>query len=140
MTTFEALDRALVERKKEWDDKAGVELPQSYHSNELAGEIAEAIEALDGLVELGKTVKVCNTIKKLEREAYGLPGSRATKDAAGLELADVIICAAKQFNRLGLDAGEYVRRKFNETSDKIGLKTKMRFERSPDRFDALSSY
>lgn len=112
MTSFEELHRALTERKREWDDKAGVELPLSYHANELAGEVGEA----------------CNIVKKLERAAYGLTGSRATIADLRDELADAAICLAKLSHRCGINLGDAVRTKFNATSIKLGLAARMRFE------------
>lgn len=128
MTSFEELDRALVERKQEWDDKSNYELSKSFHANELAGEIAEAVEVAQDIFDLAVSAKACNIVKKLERESYGLAGSRATRADLGDELADVVICAAKLANRYGLDLGFHVRRKFNSTSEKLGLKSMMQYE------------
>lgn len=99
---FQRLRNANVARNKLWDPDN--KLAALWRGNELAG-------------ELGELIVVCNTIKKLEREALGLPGSRTTLDALAGELADMVICTdltAMQFNIPLWDA---VRQKFNQTSE-----------------------
>lgn len=88
---------------------AGNELSLSFRGNELAGETGEA----------------CNVIKKLERERLGIRGSRATIDQLAEELADVIICADLTAMAVGIDLEKAVRDKFNATSAKIGLQTRL---------------
>lgn len=83
MSTFNNLRDANVARQTEW--AAGATLSIHYKGNELAGEVGEA----------------CNVIKKLDREALGMPGSRDTYDHLGEELADVIICV----DLLAMEAG-----------------------------------
>lgn len=107
MLTFEALRVASVERQKLWD-KDG-KISASFRGNEMAGETGEA----------------CNVIKKLERETLGLPGSRDTPDHLGMELADIVICADLIATGYGLSLGDYVARKFNETSEKVGFPIKL---------------
>ncbi len=71
------------------------------------------------------TGRACNIAKKLERERLGLVGSRATLDDLAAELQEVLIatfCLAVQFS-IRLDVAVAV--KFNKTSDKCGLVTKM---------------
>lgn len=94
-------------RQTEWDSDDNISL--TYSSNELAGEVGE----------------LCNIIKKLERERLGLVGSRATIEQAEEELADVIICCDLLANRLGIDLSSCIPKKFNKTSEKYGLKTRM---------------
>jgi NTP pyrophosphatase (non-canonical NTP hydrolase) len=98
---------ANIERDKEWGQ--GQEFGLSYRGNELAGETGEA----------------CNVLKKLDRERMGLVGSRATVEEAADELADVIICADLAAMELGIDLGQAVSRKFNKTTEKYGLKTRL---------------
>ena len=105
--TFLALREANALRQAEWDDKSQIDL--SYRGNELAGEAGEA----------------CNVIKKLERERLGIRGSRATLDELAEELADVVICADLIAMAAGVDLGEAVTRKFNKTSEKVGLRTRL---------------
>jgi NTP pyrophosphatase (non-canonical NTP hydrolase) len=104
---FNVLREANVNRDKEWGK--GQDFGLSYRGNELAGEVGEA----------------CNVLKKLDREQRGLVGSRATIEEAADELADVFICADLAAMQLGINMGEAVSRKFNKTSDKYGLQTKL---------------
>lgn len=104
---FETLRTANVERQKEWDK--GGHMTLSYMGNELAGETGE----------------LCNVVKKLERETFGMPGSRATVEQAAEEAADVIICVDLLANRLGFKLWPAVKAKFNKTSEKNGLTTKI---------------
>lgn len=102
------LRSANVARQKEWD--AGNQLTLAYRGNELAGEVGEA----------------CNVIKKLERERLGIKGSRDTVAHLAEELADVVICADLIAMHEGIDLlGEAVPAKFNATSEKVGLKTRL---------------
>lgn len=102
------LREANIERQKEWDKDNNISL--SYRGNEMAGECGEA----------------CNVIKKLEREAMGLKGNRATVQQLADELADVVICADLIAMDMGIDLmGQAVPEKFNITSDKYDLKTRM---------------
>lgn len=94
-----------VLRQKEWDPTDKIDL--SYRGNELAGEVGEA----------------CNVIKKLERERYGIRGSRDTIEHLAEELADVIICVDLIAASMGIDLNAAVIQKFNATSTKYGLKT-----------------
>jgi NTP pyrophosphatase (non-canonical NTP hydrolase) len=95
-------------RQIEW--KAS-DLDLSFKGNELAGEVGEA----------------CNVIKKLERERLGINGSRDTVEHLGEELADVIICVDLIAAKLGIDLSKAVVNKFNLTSEKVGLTTKLEY-------------
>lgn len=106
--TFEELRAASARRQIEWTGDAP-KADLAYAGNELAGEVGEA----------------CNVIKKLERERRGLRGSRATVQQLAEEIADVIICADLIAQQTGIDLGAAVVAKFNATSDKVGLKTKI---------------
>lgn len=103
MISFYDLRQANTTRQIEWE--AGIEFSLLYYGNALAGEVGEA----------------CNIIKKLEREASGHVGSRASKEALMEELADIIIYADLIAARLGKDLGEAVRKKFNATSMRYNL-------------------
>jgi|GEM_PF-2028166 NTP pyrophosphatase (non-canonical NTP hydrolase) len=105
--TFTNLRAANVARQLEWD--AGNQLSLTYRANELAGEVGEA----------------CNVAKKIERERLGIRGSRATISDLGDELADVIICADLVAMGEGIDLESAVARKFNATSEKVGLRTRL---------------
>lgn len=108
---FHDLSRANAIRQGEWDpsDKIGL----SFRGNELAGETGEA----------------CNVIKKLDREKLGLRGTRATKEQLAEELADVVICADLIAMTAGIDLGTAIVVKFNATSEKYGLQTRIEAER-----------
>lgn len=106
MNVLKLLAEMNAQRHAEWDRNAKVTI--EYRGNELAGEVGE----------------LCNILKKMARERNGMVGSRATKEEAADELADVIICASLIAMDLGIDDVWYaVKRKFNKTSIKYGLKT-----------------
>ena len=107
MTTHPTLRSANVARQDEWDQDG--QITASYRGNELAGEVGEA----------------CNVIKKLERERLGILGSRATVGELADELADVLICADLIAMHYGIDLEAAVARKFNATSEKVGLLTRL---------------
>jgi len=117
MTAHFTLRAANIARQKEWDQDAKITL--SYRMNELAGETGEA----------------CNVGKKLERERLGIAGSRATKQQFADELADVVICADLVAMGEGIDLQQAVIGKFNATSAKIGLETRIANEAHPSRSD-----
>lgn len=76
--------------------------------------------------ELGGEVgELLNVVKKLEREERGWPGSRATDTDFEDECADVLICLDKLARRKGVDLVSATIRKFNATSDKVGLPHKL---------------
>jgi NTP pyrophosphatase (non-canonical NTP hydrolase) len=106
MSEHDTLRAANVARDKEWG--AGAVTP-SFRGVELAGEVGEA----------------CNVVKKLERERLGLRGSRDTVEHLAEELADVVICADLIAMDFGIDLDAAVRAKFNATSEKVGLKTRL---------------
>lgn len=101
------LRQANAQRMKEWDPTNTITL--AYKGNELAGEVGEA----------------CNIIKKLERERLGLRGSRATKHQLAEELADIIICVDLIAMQLDIALDYAVEQKFNATSDKYKLRTRI---------------
>lgn len=104
---FSNLRQANALRQAEWDP--GTQISLSFRGNELAGEVGEA----------------CNVIKKLERERMGIRGSRAEPSQLADELADVVICADLIALDEGINLGMAVARKFNATSEKVGLLTRM---------------
>lgn len=105
-----ALRKANLARQAEWDIDSQITL--AYRGNELAGEVGEA----------------CNVIKKLERERMGIRGSRDTLAHLAEELADILICVDLIAMAAGIDMDVAVRDKFNATSEKVGLKTRMETE------------
>lgn len=107
ISTYTTLREANIARQKEWD--AGNQISLAYRGNELAGEVGEA----------------CNVIKKLERERLGIRGSRASVEQLAEELADIIICADLVAMAEGIDLDLAVAQKFNATSEKVGLNTRL---------------
>lgn len=107
MNHYPTLRAANAARQAEWDKDDRI--TAAYRGNELAGEVGEA----------------CNIIKKLERERLGIRGSRATLAQLAEELADVVICADLIAMAYGIDLNEAVANKFNATSEKVGLQTRM---------------
>lgn len=107
MTTHPTLRSANIARQGEWDQDN--QISAAYRGNELAGEVGEA----------------CNVIKKLERERLGILGSRATVGELADELADVLICADLIAMHYGIDLEAAVARKFNATSEKVELRTRL---------------
>jgi hypothetical protein len=55
----------------------------------------------------------------------GMAGSRASIDHLADELADAMICIRRLEVKIGLDLDGAVERKFNATSEKLGLKTRL---------------
>jgi NTP pyrophosphatase (non-canonical NTP hydrolase) len=104
---YRSLAQAVKARQAEWDPDGKISL--LYHVLELVSEAGE----------LG------NCIKKHERERLGLPGSRSTHKAVLDELADVQICLHLVANKLGVDLDEITRAKFNETSTRLNLSTRL---------------
>jgi len=94
-------------RQAEWDPSDQITL--GFRGLELGGEVGEAQ----------------NVIKKLERERMGIRGSRDTLEHLAEELADVVICADLVAMHAGVDLANAVQAKFNATSEKVGLKTRI---------------
>lgn len=105
--SFSTLREANEHRQAEWDKDDRISL--AYRGNELAGEVGEA----------------CNIMKKLERERLGIRGSRASVADLAAELADVVICADLCAMGEGIDLDAAVAAKFNATSEKVGLRTRI---------------
>ncbi len=98
---------ANLRRQREWDKENGISL--EYRGNELAGEVGEA----------------CNIIKKIARERLGIQGSRATVEQLAEELADVVICVDLIAMAENIDLRRALIEKFNATSEKYGLETRL---------------
>ena len=105
--SFTALRDANQARQSEWDPTDSIDL--AYRGNELGGEAGEAQ----------------NVIKKIARERLGIRGSRATADDLASELADVVICVDLIAMSEGIDLGKAIADKFNATSEKYGLETRI---------------
>jgi NTP pyrophosphatase (non-canonical NTP hydrolase) len=105
--TFEDLRFANTQRNKEWDPEG--KIPALFRSTELAGEVGE----------------VCNKVKKLEREALGLPGSKTTFYELASEIADAQITLDLLAMHYGIDIPTIIKLVFNATSEKHGFRTKL---------------
>lgn len=105
--TLAELRQANEARQREWDPSDAITL--AYRGNELAGEVGE----------------LCNVIKKLERERIGIRGSRTDLTALLEEMADVMICLDLIAMQAGINLDAAVILKFNATSEKYGLKTRL---------------
>lgn len=108
MTGFMSLRAANVARDQEWNT-GSERVSMTFRATELAGEVGEA----------------CNVIKKLERERIGLVGSRDTKEHLAEELADIVICTDLVAMDAGIDLDAAIAAKFNATSEKNGLATRL---------------
>ena len=101
------LRKANEKRHEEWAKGGDVSL--SFRGLELAGEAGEA----------------CNELKKLERVRLGLVGGKEDIDGLREELADVLICVDLIAMDLGIDLEKALKAKFNKTSEKYGLATRI---------------
>ncbi|QYY35287.1 MazG nucleotide pyrophosphohydrolase domain-containing protein [Ruficoccus sp. ZRK36] len=108
--TFSQLAAANLERGLEWTGKNRAEL--EFSTIEMCGEAGEVADAVKKFLRAQRGMK------------GGIEGVQALR-AIGEELADVVICAERVADSLGLDLGECVRNKFNQTSEKHGFKTRL---------------
>ena len=124
MTVFPTLRAANAARQKEWDKAGGIAL--AYRANEMAGEIGEALEQAVGVILMAAAGgRASNIAKKIERERLGIRGSRATVGELAAELADVVTCADLIAMGEGIDLDAAIAAKFNATSEKVGLATRL---------------
>lgn len=122
--TFENLRFANSKRQQEWDPDGLIE--KTFSGLELAGEMGELIECVLISLEFSKSIgKLCNTVKKLERERLGIAGSTTTFSKLAEELADCQICLDLLAMHHSVDLGEATIQKFNNTSDKLRLFTRL---------------
>lgn len=121
---YDTLREANEARQREWDP--GGSITPSFRSNELAGEVGEALEKAAAMITLAIAAgKVANITKKLDRERLGIGGSRATIEDLADELADVIICCDLLAMDFEIFLDKAVAAKFNKTSEKLGLLTRL---------------
>lgn len=126
MTTHPTLRAAIQARMEEWDGQSNVKLGHSFYGNELAGELGELLDAsVDFLILGARSLRICNVIKKLDRERLGMVGSRATLEDLSDEMADALICLRRIEVLFDIDLDAAAARKFNKTSEKNGLATKV---------------
>ena len=96
----------------------------------LAREAERNPEAVASLlfraVELGgEAGEALNVVKKFERQRLGIAGSTATLEELADELADVLICVDLVALTAGIDLEAALVRKFNASSENLGVKTRM---------------
>lgn len=106
--TFDQLRTANAARGTQWDGKPAHIDDLSFRAMELGGETGEAL----------------NVAKKLVRELTGRVGGMKMDDARAAlseELADVVICADRVAEVMGIDLAPAIVAKFNKTSRKHGL-------------------
>jgi NTP pyrophosphatase (non-canonical NTP hydrolase) len=119
-----ALRTANLARNREWDPDGHV--GALWRSNEVAGEIGEVGEALLAYTNLTIAAgKMANTVKKLERERLGIRGSRSNIRELANEMADVLITLDLLAMHFEVDLWGWTREKFNATSDKMKLNTRL---------------
>lgn len=126
--TFIELRLANVNRQAEWPGAEAVDL--AFRGLELAGEIGEATDAVVDLLSIsaasGRLANKLKKITRLDRSIKGTTEDRATllKEVAA-ELADVVICVDLVAMQLDVSLQQAVRGKFNATSLKHSLKTRL---------------
>lgn len=119
--TFNQLRVSNTIRGAEWDGKPASLDDLSFRAMELGGECGEAL----------------NVAKKLVRHLTGRVGGLTIEEAKPMlaeELADVVICADRVAEVLGIDLGAALVAKFNKTSRKHGLRI---MDETPDNIAEL---
>ncbi len=119
--TFNALRKANLARLPRFRNRRG----EPAHSepdgsdwsvaqwgNATAGEVGEM------LVEFGRFLQLCDTLKKLERGDFESAEVARVKCAG--EAADIVTYLDLTCSRLGINLGEAIAHKFNEVSERVG--------------------
>lgn len=113
---LECLEEANKDRQLEWAGSEKVDY--LFRMVELAGEVGE----------------LSNAVKKFHRATQGILGNKETPETVlrnlEEEVGDVLICLDLLLNSLeaegiNIDLQTAVRMKFNKTSEKHGLKTRL---------------
>jgi NTP pyrophosphatase (non-canonical NTP hydrolase) len=73
----------------------------------------------------GETGELMEAIKKFLRGMRGIKGSTASLADIAEEMGDVLVSLDLLANMLGIDLGNAVRHKFNKTSEKYDLSTRL---------------
>ena len=106
------LREANAARQAEWHGGEKVDL--AFRGLELAGEVGE----------------LANKLKKLVRLDRGIHGTSEAREALLADIrdeaGDVLVCLDLVAMELGIDLGPATREKFNKTSVKQGLQTRMK--------------
>lgn len=80
-----------------------------------------------GMGLAGEVGELCNVVKKMNRIRDNLPGNKPHEDLGtltamlGAEIADVFIYLDLFSRRAGFNLEDVIRRKFNETSERVGF-------------------
>ena len=104
---FSDLREASARRQAEWPGSEAADL--SFRALEVGGETGELLEAL----------------KKYRRSQLGIKGSTATLDDIADEMADVAIALDLLAAKLDINLARAIVRKFNATSEKYELATRL---------------
>ncbi len=128
MIAFIHLRRANRARQAEWRGATAVDL--AFRGLELAGEVGELEEAVVALLSLSTaTGRLANLLKKTTRLNRGILGTTETPEAlleaVQDEAGDVLISLDLICMELGIDLPSSAVAKFNKTSIKHGLKTRL---------------
>lgn len=107
MTTLAALRDANRKRQAEWPGNEQADLP---------------FRALEFVDEAGE---VAGAVKKLLRAQRGIHGTEKSVEDVADEMGDALVSLDLLADELGIDLGVAVARKFNKTSNKYGLSTKL---------------
>lgn len=129
--TFSALRLANERRQAEWPGNDQID--KAFRTLETAGEggeLAEAIEvhlrtSLKALAAIGSLGRVSEQMNKFLRAERSIEGSTADVVDIGREMGDRIVSLDLLALELGIDLGDSTAAKFNETSEKYGLSTKL---------------
>lgn len=105
--TLKILREANRTRQKEWPGSEQADL--AFRALEFADEAGE----------------VSGAVKKLLRAQRGIGGTEKTLDDVADEMGDALISLDLLADHLGIDLTAAVARKFNLTSEKYGLSTRM---------------
>lgn len=125
---LDTLRRANMARQAEWPGAGAVDL--AFRGLELAGETGELEDAVVDMVAVSAaTGRVCNLAKKLVRIRRDIHGTteapEALMRAVQDEAADVLISLDLLCMDLGINLSLAAAAKFNETSIKKGLTTRL---------------
>ena len=110
LDTLNELRDKNIQRQNEWPGHDRADL--SFRTIELAGETGE----------------LCEAIKKHIRSKRGIAGTTASIEDIVDEVGDVLISLDLLCLELGINLELAVKRKFNKTSEKYGLRTKFKIE------------
>jgi NTP pyrophosphatase (non-canonical NTP hydrolase) len=105
--TFDTLRQANRTRQQEWPGNEEADLP--FRALEFADEAGE----------------VAGAVKKLLRARRGIHGSEKTLEDVADEIGDAMVSLDLLADELGIDIGAATARKFNKTSEKYGLGTRL---------------